>query len=74
MLFLRFCIFVFFILYQKTAVKSTKTLDYYCAILYNSRKGGMIMKKRIFLEDDGYTEVSEDEKLFIVGILVASVV
>ena len=32
------------------------------------------MKKRIFLEDDGYTEVSEDEKLFIVVILVASVV
>lgn len=32
------------------------------------------MKKRIFLEDDGCTEVSEDEKLFIVGILVASVV
>ena len=29
----------------------------------------MIMKKRIFLEDDGYTEVSEDEKLFIVGHL-----
>lgn len=38
---------------------------------YISPDGGTILQ---FLEDDGYTEVSEDEKLFIVGILVASVV
>lgn len=36
---------------------------------YISPDGGTILQ---FLEDDGYTEVSEDEKLFIVGILVAS--
>ena len=38
---------------------------------YISPDGGTML---MFLEDDGYTEVSEDEKLFIVGILVASAV
>lgn len=38
---------------------------------YISPDGGTILQ---FLEDDGYAEVSEDEKLFTVGILTASVV
>ena len=38
---------------------------------YISPDGGTILQ---FLEDDGYTEVAENEKLFTVGILVASVV
>ena len=38
---------------------------------YISPDGGTIL---MFLEDDGYTEVAENEKLFTVGILVASVV
>ena len=37
---------------------------------YISPDGGTILQ---FLEDDGYTEVAENEKLFTVGILVASV-
>lgn len=38
---------------------------------YISPDGGTILQ---FFEDDGYAEVAEDEKLFTVNILVASVV
>ena len=38
---------------------------------YISPDGGTIL---MFLEDDGYAEVADNEKLFTVGILVASVV
>ena len=38
---------------------------------YISPDGGTILQ---FLEDDGYTEVAENEKLFTVGILIPSVV